>query len=320
MLIPILLLACAGAPEEPSPELAPQAPPELAPGSAQAAAVLAQAQAVLAPLPDMALFEGKPLRAERVELGRTLYFDARLSPRRDRSCNSCHALDAWGVDGLPVPATGGTRNSPSVYNAALQASLYGDGRASTIELQSAQALLDPAELGAASTASVEKSLRAIPGYAPLFQAAFPDADPPVTAEHAALALAAFQRTLLTPAPIDHFLAGKLDAISAEQVEGLRLFLELGCASCHNGALLGGASMERLDGEQPLKVPPLRNVDRTGPWLHDGSATSLPEVSTHALGRALDPAQLSSLQAFLETLTGDLPAHLTAPPTLPPDSK
>lgn len=322
MFIVVLLSACAGAPEQPAADVLPEATTEAAPGAARAAQVLAQAQAVLAPLPDMPLLDGKPLRAELVELGRTLFYDPRLSPRQDRSCTSCHALDAWGVDGLPVPAGSvGSRNSPSVYNAALQSSLYWDGRALTIEALSAQALLNPHELGSPSTGRIELVLRSIPDYAPLFRSAFPDAEAPIRAENAALALAAFQRTLLNAAPIDHFLAGKLDAISAEQVEGLQLFIDLGCAGCHNGALLGGTRPERQSAEQVIKVPPLRNVDRTGPWMHDGSVGSLPEVlnlmAHNQLDRELDSAQLSSLQLFLETLTGDLPAHLTAAPTLPP---
>lgn len=334
MLILMALWGCAAEPDPTTPPSSPSSPlPAEAPAAvdpaaaaARAAEVRSRAQAALSPLPDTPVAGPIPLSNEVVELGRTIFHEVRLSPGQDRSCSSCHGLDLWGVDGLPVPRlsgqTVGTRNTPSVYNASLQSSLYWDGRVGTIEQQSAEALLDPLKLGAASTARVEEVLRSIPGYAPLFQAAFPEAEAPVNAENAALALASFQRSLLNPAPIDHFLAGRPEAISAEQVEGLSLFLELQCASCHGGPVLGGGALTDADADAGVsKVPSLRNVDRTGPWRHDGSVSSLVDMlspnARHHVDRELEPAQLASLLAFLGSLTGDLPEHLVMAPTLPP---
>lgn len=345
-MIPLILIACTQS--TPSTPTTPPTPPEPVTKpdpQARAAEVLARAKGVLAPLPDRPVAGDNDLSEARVALGRTLYFDTRLSKNHDLSCNSCHALDNWGVDGQPTSpghkAQRGSRNSPTVYNASLHVAQFWDGRAATVEEQAGGPMVNPVEMAMKDGAQVTAVLRTIPGYEPMFQAAFPGVDQPISYENAATAIGAFERTLLTPAPIDHFLAGKLDALSAEQVEGLAAFLDAGCVACHSGAAIGGQGFFKLGQVQPyetkdagrfdvtgkeedrgvFKAPSLRNIEKTGPWLHDGSITSLPEVvrlmGKHQLGRELEPAQVESIVAFLGALTGDLPTDKIAAPELPP---
>jgi len=287
-----------------------------------------------------------------VALGRLLFFDARLSRNHDVSCNSCHALGAYGVDGKPVSdghrSQKGTRNSPTVFHVAGHIAQFWDGRAETLEAQAEGPLLNPVEMAMPDEAHVVRTLASIPEYRARFREAFPGERRPVRLATAARALAAFQRTLHTRAPFDRYLEGDKSALTPQQQRGLYTFATAGCTTCHNGPALGGTSFQKLglvedyaedfpqtrdpgryavthDEEDRMKfrVPTLRNVARTGPWFHDGSVPTLAEavrrMGRYQLARSFTPSEVEDVVAFLESLTGELPPALVAPPVLPPST-
>ena len=303
-----------------------------------------RAGGVIGTLPEVAESSTNPATEARVALGRQLYFDTRLSKNQDISCNSCHRLDAFGVDGEATSpghrGQRGDRNSPTVYNAALHDTQFWDGRAADVEEQASGPVTNPIEMAMPDAPAVDRVLRSIPGYASEFAAAFPEDSEPVVFSNAAIAIAAFERTLLTPAPIDAFIAGDDSALDPEQQRGLELFLTVGCTTCHNGAAVGGMMFQKLglvhsyeteDGgrfrvtgqEQDrgyFKVPGLRNVAKTGPWFHDGSVATLGDavqkMAWYQLGRKLTDAETADLVAFLGALTGAPSAEMIAVPDLP----
>jgi cytochrome c peroxidase len=317
-----------------------------APTTAAADDSLAErARSAFGVLPEVVENPENPATESRVGLGRQLYFDTRLSVNHDISCSSCHRLDGFGVDG-EVTSPGhkgqrGDRNSPTVYNAALHATQFWDGRAADVEAQASGPVTNPVEMAMPDAAAVDRVLRSIPGYANGFAAAFPDDTQPVSFANAALAIAAFERTLLTPAPLDAFIAGDTGALDPAEQRGLELFLGAGCTSCHFGAAVGGALFQKLglihayETEDPgrfkvtgqesdrgyFKVPGLRNVAMTGPWFHDGSIATLGDavrkMAWHQLGRELSEAEVADLVAFLGALTGSPSAEMMAVPELPP---
>jgi cytochrome c peroxidase len=279
--------------------------------------------------------EGAP-PAELVDLGRALYFDTRLSRDKSLSCNSCHSLDQYGVDNHKT-STGfngklGTRNSPSVYNAAGHFAQFWDGRAADVEAQAKGPILNPDEMAMPDAKAVVTTLKAIPGYASLFSRAFPNqtADA-VTYDNVGVAIGAFERGLMTPGRWDDFLRGNKDALNAEERKGLKTFLNSGCMVCHTGAYLGGSMFERVGVVEPwpnqadqgrqgvtksaadkmlFKVPSLRNVEKTAPYFHDGSAATLEDavkmMGKHQLGLELSADETASIVTWLKSLTGPLP--------------
>lgn len=282
----------------------------------------------------------------RVELGRLLYHDARLSKNQQISCNTCHTLTRWGVDGEPTSpghkGQRGARNSPTVLNAAGHFVQFWDGRAKDVEEQAKGPVLNPVEMAMPDAAAVEKVLRSIPGYRPLFEKAFPGEAEPVTFDNMAVAIGAFERTLVTPSRFDTFLAGDDSALSAEEKQGLVLFVQTGCTTCHAGAYLGGQMFQKAGLVKPwpnqkdpgrfevtkneadrmlFKVPSLRNVAKTAPYFHDGSVAKLDEavkmMASHQLGRELSDEDTRAILAFLESLTGDIPPAWREAPKLPP---
>lgn len=303
-----------------------------------------QAKGLFKPLP--AQFDSKtnPITAEKVALGKQLFFEKRLSRNHDVSCNSCHDLAKFGVDGAPTSQghrkQHGNRNSPSVYNAGNHLAQFWDGRAATLEDQAKGPILNPVEMSMKDAAAVEAMLKTIPGYGPLFKAAFPGEAEPITYENLAKAIGAYERTLVTPSRFDAFLAGNATALTAAEQAGLKTFMSVGCTACHNGEGVGGglyqklglvaavpnlkdlgrASVTKSDADKFFfKVPSLRNIEKTGPYLHDGSLTKLEQVvpfmAKYQLGRELKPAEVASITAFLKSLTGTLPADITEPKAL-----
>ena len=297
-----------------------------------------------APLPAEAASPSHPISEARIELGRRLYHDARLSKSGDVSCNTCHRLDAWGVEvgsTSPAPEEERRRNAPTVYNAAFHVAQFWDGRASDVEEQARGAVLNPVEMAMPDEAAVLTLLKSIPGYAPLFAEAFPGEAEPIRYENMARAIGAFERRLVTPSRFDRFLEGDANALSANERKGLETFLDTGCSDCHNGPVAGGGTFQKLGLVEPFptldrgraevtgraadefffKVPSLRNVEKTGPWFHDGSVASLDMavrlMARHQLGKTLTGAEAQSIVAFLHALTGDLPQAYVARPELPP---
>ncbi len=310
----------------------------------------ATARALFGDLPPAVPRAGEALAEPLTDLGRMLYYDPRLSKNHDISCNSCHRLDAFGVDGEPTSpghrGQRGDRNSPTVYNAALHVAQFWDGRAADVEAQAEGPVTNPVEMAMPDEATVVSVLRSIPGYAPLFAAAFPGESDPITYENMARAIGAFERRLITPAPFDAWKAGDDGALSADAKQGFDVFVAKGCPSCHAGPGVGGALYRKLGLVEPyetedygrenvtgdvadrhvFKVPSLRNVAKTGPYFHDGSIGSLEEavrrMGSHQLGMDLSDAEISSIVAFLEALTGTVdPAYIAAPelPASGPDT-
>lgn len=276
-----------------------------------------------------------PISEEKIALGRTLYYDARLSRNNDVSCNSCHLLDRYGVDGQAV-STGhnkqkGNRNAPSVYYAAGHSLQFWDGRAANVEEQAKGPVLNPAEMAMPDGAAVETKLRGIPEYEQLFKKAFPNDKQPVTFDNAAIAIAAFERKLVTPSRWDRYLAGDKTALTAEEKAGFLAFYKAGCQACHNGSLVGGSLLQKLGLVKPwpkqndagraavtgsdlqrnvFKVASLRNVEKTGPYFHDGSVATLEEairlMGEYQVEKPLTDREVKAIEAWLTTLTGELP--------------
>ena len=276
----------------------------------------------------------------KIELGRKLYYEKRLSLAGDIACNSCHDLAAFGVDGEPTSpghlGQRGGRNSPTVYNAALHVSQFWDGRSPDVEDQAKGPILNPIEMAMPSEAAAVERLAKDASYVELFAKAFPDEAEPISYDNLARAIGAFERRLMTPGPLDAFLAGDDSALSAKQLAGLNDFMSLGCVTCHNGAAVGGALYQKIGLVRPyetedlgryevthkesdkyfFKVPSLRNITKTAPYFHDGSIPSLNEairlMGRHQLGIELEARQISSIVSFLGALEGEIDIEYVAP--------
>ena len=346
------LSACQNKSEAP-PKAEPTPPPAKAePPEPDAKALMARAKAIFGTPEASHTTEDAAVEGARVELGRMLYYDKRLSKNHDQSCNTCHDLASYGVDvrerdGKRTATSEGHkgqlggRNSPTSYNAFFHVAQFWDGRAKDVEEQAAGPMTNPVEMAMADGKAVDKVLKSIPGYAPLFKAAFPEDKAPVTQAHAARAIAAFERKLVTPAPIDDFLAGQVDALSAAQLRGLDKFTER-CVACHMGPGFGGAIFQKLGlikayptqdlgrfeatkneaDKYFFKVPSLRNIAKTAPYLHDGSIGTLKEMVAimaeyQTAQGALSDAEMADVLAFLDSLTGKIPSAFITEPTLPP---
>jgi len=282
----------------------------------------------LPPTPDPASLDA--VERASFELGHALFFDPGLSSTGQTSCATCHDPALAGTDGLArsigVQGTEVRRNAPSVFNAALKARQFWDGRADTLEAQALGPLLSPDEMGQTEEGVLEHVQDL---WSEEFAAAFPGEDGP-TLDQVARALAAYQRMLPSPSRYDRFLEGDRDALDRSERRGLRLFRR-NCAFCHGGVGVGGELIERLGEEEPwpadrrddqgrfevtgdpddrmrFVVPSLRNVAQTGPWFHDGSVETLEEavrlMARHQLGRSLRPGQVEDLVAFLKSLDAE----------------
>lgn len=285
---------------------------------------------------------------ERIALGKMLFFENRLSKNHDISCNSCHDLSAFGVDGKATSqghkGQKGSRNSPTVFHAAGHVAQFWDGRAATLEDQAAGPMMNPAEMAMPDEKLVLATLNSIHQYVKAFKTAYPEDKKPVSITNAARSIAAFERELLTKARFDKYLAGDEQALSDQERRGLNLFASSGCTTCHNGPSVGGTSFQKLgliedyptedkgrfgvtkneEDMHKFRVPTLRNVEKTGPWFHDGSvkelSTAVRLMGRHQLGMTFTDAEVEDIVAFLKSLTGDLPGpELTQAPELPPST-
>jgi len=270
---------------------------------------------------------------QRIALGKKLYFEKRLSINDTQSCASCHRLenDFAGVDKQSTSpgAKGelGSRNSPTVLNAGFQDSQFWDGRAKDLVEQAKGPILNPVEMAMPDEKSVEQKLRAIAEYNNAFTLAFPGNDPAITYQNIAEAIAAFERTLITPSRFDDFMKGDATALSETEQRGLKAFIMIDCKSCHDGKLLGGETYEMLGKKTPyenqsdegiyaltgdeddrmvFKVAPLRNVALTAPYFHDGKIKTLDEairkMGKLQLNEELSNQQVNDIEMFLRALT------------------
>lgn len=303
-----------------------------------------QIKGLFGTMPQEMTSASNPITEEKVTLGRMLYYDPRMSASGDISCNSCHILDEYGVDGNSTSpghdGSFGVRNSPTVYNAAMQIAQFWDGREPDVEAQAKGPILNPVEHGMGSAEDVAAVIKGIPGYAPYFAAAFPGEDDPITFDNIAKAIGAFERKLVTRGKWDRWLMGDGTALNKQELRGVQTFIDLGCTTCHMGPNLGGNLYQKMGlieayptedlgrfdatGQEQdkhfFKVPILRNVAETAPYLHDGSIEGLDEVVTimarYQLGKTVTPEQTADLVAFLKALTGKLPTEYIAEPELP----
>jgi cytochrome c peroxidase len=298
-----------------------------------------------------------PTTPSKVELGKMLYFDQRLSSTGSVSCYSCHNVVEGGDDHMPTSAgvhgQKGGRNAPTVWNAAFNSVQFWDGRAASLEEQAKGPPVNPIEMGMPNLVAVIDRIRAIPGYRPYFTAAFGAGDV-ITMDNAAKAIAAYERTLITPgSAYDRYAQGDESALTAAQVHGLDAFAAAGCTSCHQGPAFNGPalppgtgffvkfptfadspyvakyrltedpgrfSVTHEEGDRGMwRVPTLRNLTYTAPYMHDGAVKSLPEavrvMAATQLNRTLGDGEVTDIVAFLESLTGPFPEQ--ALPRLPP---
>jgi cytochrome c peroxidase len=300
--------------------------------------------ASFAVLPDEMAAAHNPVTTEKIDLGRMLFFDARLSRGHDVSCNSCHALERYGVDHLPVSAgsagMAGKRNALTVYNSAGAFAMMWDGSKRDVEEQASGPLLTEFEM-AMSRDGVVAMLKSIPGYVSAFGNAFPGESDPVSVDNLGKAIGAFERRLVTPARWDTFLKGEDGALTDQEKRGFNAFVDVGCVTCHFGPYIGLTMFQKLglvrtwpsgkdrgryevtkqDADLMMfRVPTLRNITETGPYFHDGSQTSLAKtvrmMAHHQLGKDIDDSQVDMIVAWLGTLTGTIPAAYIRKPALP----
>jgi cytochrome c peroxidase len=315
------------------------------------AALVAMAIRFFGVLPEAMTSPQNPITPEKVSLGKTLFYETRISKDGTVSCSRCHLVGLYLTDALPV-AIGNSckaspRNAPTLLNAAAQISAHWIGSRTSVEDQARQALVNPVSFGMPSYDSAMNVLKSIPGYVQFFTAAFPGAVVPVSVENFASAIGSFERTLVTPGPLDAFVKGDSSALAPGQKKGMKDFVALGCASCHSGPYLGGQAYKKfgLAGEYwtytksssidvgrvvvtgdendkyVFKVPVLRNVAMTAPYFHDGSVASLPDavriMAKTQLNKNLEGKQEENILDFLDALTGMLPASCLSIPVLPP---
>jgi cytochrome c peroxidase len=279
-----------------------------------------------------------PSTPAKVALGRALFYDTRLSAGRPMSCISCHDLSASGENNRPnalLPDGKYSRHAvPTVWNAAFLSSYFWSGGAASLEEQAEGPL---SELGLGDAQNVVVRVSSMPGYAPLFAAAFGDGG--VTLDRVEKALGAFERTMLTPdSPYDRFLGGDVAALPLQARRGMTLFAKLGCATCHSGAVFAGpdsapgqANMTKFpaypgseyekkyalsaEGRASWRVAPLRNIARTAPYFHNGSVPTLDEavrvMAKTQLDKDITDEEAAELTAFLNGLSGELP-EISAP--------
>jgi len=264
-------------------------------------------------------------------LGEKLFFDPQLSKDGTVSCATCHDLNKGGDDGLQfsigIGGKKGNINAPTVYNAVFNFRQFWDGRAEDLKAQVFGPIENPVEMGHTMAQAVDK-LKKNPIYLSEFTSIYPDG---ITQDNVADVIAEYEKTLITPnAPFDRYLRGEKDAISKDAKEGYGLFKSKGCIVCHNGINVGGNFYnkfgifkdanssalgrynvtKREEDKFVFKVPSLRNVALTAPYMHDGRTASLKEaieiMSEHQLGRYITEEEVRKIALFLKSLTGEIP--------------
>lgn len=290
-----------------------------------------------------------PITDAKVELGKKLYFDPRMSKSSIISCNTCHNLATGGTDGISAAIGHGWTanphhlNSPTVYNAAFFKAQFWDGRSPHLADQ-AQGPVQAGPEMAAPPKLVEERINSIPEYVEFFKGAYGD-NVKINFEKITSTIAIFEKTLVTPSRFDDFMNGKDNALSKAEKEGLEVFIDKGCASCHNGIALGGtmqpfqvagkykfAQIGDFKGDQNgmVKTPTLRNISETAPYFHNGAIWTLKdaikEMGSTQLGISISDAESTKIETFLKALKGRKPVIIypelpeSSEKTLKPDAK
>lgn len=301
---------------------------------------LSEYTSMFSPLPAIPpIPAGSTMTPERIELGAMLFFEPRISATGVISCATCHNPALGWTDRIPR-ATGhegqvGNRNTPTVLNAGFLDAQFWDGREATLEGQALGPIQADIEMNMTLEQAISR-LNEFDIYREMFAAAFPGDNDPVTPRNVALAIAAFERTLNTPnSPFDRFLAGDVDAMTEQQVEGMKLFADNGCVACHSGPNFSDSQFHRFElpgstddgrfgvtGDEAdrfaFRTPTLRNVAVTYPYFNNGSVDNLNDavnlMGQQMLGHDFEQSELDAIVAFLHALTGDMP--VVAIPALP----
>lgn len=285
--------------------------------------LMKEAQQSFSSLPETLI--DKTENAKLINLGKKLYFETKLSKSGTISCNSCHNLETYGVDSQATSpghdGTRGERNSPTSLNAALHFRQFWDGRAKDVEEQALGPILNPIEHGVKSETEAVKAISSAE-YVKLFK----ETNLELNFKNIGTAIGAFERTLITPSRFDEFLNGNVHALNNEERVGLKKFMEVGCTTCHSGSSLGGQMYQKLGtikkyktkdtglhqitkksrDKFKFKVPGLRNIEKTGPYFHDGSIKTLDHaieiMAEYQLGKSLTKEDILSIKTFLNSLT------------------
>ena len=313
--------------------------------------LIKQAQQYFKPIPSVvpaAVVKDNPITREKIELGKMLYFDTRLSASQIISCYSCHDLSDGGVDAGPTSIghawQKGPRRAPTVFNAVFNVAQFWDGRAEDLKAQAKGPVQANVEMNA-TPALVEQTLASMPPYVERFKKAFPESASPITFDNITKAIEAFEVTLITPGSrFDQFLEGNANALTAQEKKGLAMFMDKGCSACHNGINVGGESYfpfgvvekpgadilppndkgrfavtKTAGDEYVFRAGPLRNVALRAPYFHSGQVWSLKQavgiMGQVQLGQQLTDEEENTIVAFLQTLTGEKPKIDL--PNLPP---
>jgi len=310
----------------------------------------AEAREMFSPVPStIPAMTDNPVTPEKIDLGKALFFDPRMSASGVFSCNSCHNLATGGDDNMPVSIghgwQKGPRNSPTVLNAVFNEAQFWDGRAEDLKAQAKGPVQAGVEM-ANTPENVIATLKSMPQYVTWFEASFPGQEDPVTFDNFAKAIEAYEATLITPAPFDAWLNGNDEAMSADQKKGLEVFMEAGCASCHAGVNLGGQGYypfglvekpgaevlpagdkgrftvtETVDDEYVFRAAPLRNIALTAPYFHSGAVwdlrTAVEIMAESQLGADLGEEEVDAITTFLGSLTGEIPEVIY--PVLPAET-
>jgi cytochrome c peroxidase len=313
--------------------------------------LLKKSQSLFKPVPDSPPeLENNPITPKKVELGKMLYFEPRLSASNLISCNTCHNLGTGGVD-LQETSIGhawqkGPRNAPTVLNSVFNIAQFWDGRAKNLAEQARGPVQATVEMNN-TPERVIATLGSMPQYVYLFTKAFQEDKNPLSFDNTVKAIEAFEATLLTPnSRFDQYLGGDQEVINAQEKEGLRLFIDKGCAGCHNGINLGGNGYfpfglvqkpgadilppddkgrfmvtKTTSDEYVFKVPTLRDIELTPPYFHSGKVWNLKQavgiMGSAQLGVELTDDDIDKITAFLLTLTGNQPK--VEYPILPPST-
>ncbi len=272
---------------------------------------------------------GNPLTPQKINLGRTLFFEPLLSRDETLTCASCHKLSEGGDDNLPTAIGFKKRanpkhlNSPTVLDASLSRFLFWDGRAKSVEEQSGGPIQAHFEMNLTPEELVVRLKNSV-----IYQEAFKDAfDGIITFKNIEKAIGAYERTLITRGKFDDFLDGNDNAISKKAKRGLVQFIKQGCTKCHYGTTLGGQTMQKFpkfvkaypfknignfkgkDDKQIIRVPLLRNIIKTKPYYHNGSIKSLFEVikieGKANTNKELNKGQINDIIEFFKTLNGEI---------------
>lgn len=301
--------------------------------------LMKRAQTRFKPIPKtVSAMKGKSFTPQKVELGKMLYFEPRLSASALISCNTCHNIGMGGAD-FQETSIGhrwqkGPRNAPTVLNSVFNIAQFWDGRAEDLKQQAKGPVQASVEMNN-TPEMIIKTLKSMPEYITLFKEVFPGQADPVSFDNMAEAIEAFEAMLITPdSHFDLYLAGNKDALNAAQIEGLKLFMDKGCVACHNGINMGGEAYfpfglverPRADimagdtgrykithlkaDEYVFKAPSLRNIELTPPYFHSGKVWNLKEaikiMGVAQLGAVLTADEVDRIEGFLKTTTGVQP--------------